>query len=101
MAIAEQHGRLTGEEIRFLRKWFGWSGADFAERFGVQRSTVHRWEHDETQMPSAAEMMLRVIAKHEVPIESYAELVSEPAASQRKMTLRRNLSVWKADGEAA
>ena len=37
-------GRLGPREIRFLRKWLGWSGQDFAKHFGVTPTTVSRWE---------------------------------------------------------
>lgn len=35
---------MTSEEIRAARAELGESQAEFARRFGVNQSTVHRWE---------------------------------------------------------
>ena len=32
IAVSQKTARLSGEEVRFLRKFLGWSGADFARR---------------------------------------------------------------------
>ena len=37
-ALIRQPSRLTGAEIRFLRKALGWSGVDFARHMGVDAS---------------------------------------------------------------
>jgi transcriptional regulator with XRE-family HTH domain len=37
---------LTGEQIRAARAALGESQSAFAERFGVDQSTIHRWETD-------------------------------------------------------
>src|SRR5579883_463805 len=44
-AVATQPSRLSAAEIKFLRKYLGWSGADFAKRMGVSQETVSRWEN--------------------------------------------------------
>lgn len=102
-AIASQPGRLPGEEIRYLRKWLGWSGADFAEHMGVDRTTTYRWETDDVRMPQAAEVMLRLLSRHMVPVESYQETVaavSDPA-ERPTLGLRHEDSSWSRDGAAA
>jgi len=43
-ALIRQPSRLTGAQIRFLRKALGWSGVDFARHMGVDAATVSRWE---------------------------------------------------------
>lgn len=61
--VATQGGRLTGAEIRFLRKAVGWAAAaDFARAFGTAPSTVSRWEAETQHMDVRAELLLRAIA---------------------------------------
>src|SRR5262245_6161626 len=40
--IIQKPARLTGNEVRYLRKFLGWSGADFARMMGAQPETVSR-----------------------------------------------------------
>jgi putative zinc finger/helix-turn-helix YgiT family protein len=72
--LAQRPGRLTGAEIRFLRKVPGWSGADFARHFGVTPETVSRWENDKVPMSDTADRLLRVMATRLEPIDDYAAL---------------------------
>lgn len=69
--LAGQKGRLAGEEIRFLRKYLGWSGADFAEVFDVAAETVSRWERNHSPMGPTAERLLRLMVFREKPVEEY------------------------------
>jgi putative zinc finger/helix-turn-helix YgiT family protein len=71
LSFAKKRARLTGAEIRFLRKHLGWSGVDFARSFGVTAETVSRWENEKEQMGAAAERLLRVLSVREQPVESY------------------------------
>ena len=73
MAVIRRPGRLTPHEIRFLRKWRGWSGADFARTMGVDRATVSRWESvDSPQvMGPVADRLLRLAAAHGEPADEY------------------------------
>ena len=41
-AVIAKRERLTPAEIRFLRKFLGWSGADFAAHVGTTPETVSR-----------------------------------------------------------
>lgn len=69
--IVGKRGRLTGPEIRYLRKYIGWSGTDFARHFGVQPETVSRWENDKDLMGPVADRLLRVAVTWKKPIASY------------------------------
>jgi len=60
LLLCTQGARLAPEEIRFLRKLMGWTGAEFARRFGVAAETVSRWETGAQEMSSMAETLLRV-----------------------------------------
>jgi putative zinc finger/helix-turn-helix YgiT family protein len=92
LIIAKSRSRLTGADIRFLRKHIGWSGRDFARHFGVTPETVSRWENEREPMGAAADRLLRVLAVRDQPVESYPteELTevaqSEPVAGPLKAT---------------
>ena len=41
-SIVAKAERLSGAEVRFLRKVLGWSGADFAQHMGTSAETISR-----------------------------------------------------------
>ena len=51
--------KLTGKEIRFLRREMPLSQAMLAQMLDVTEQTIHRWEVGKTTMPRAAEAVLR------------------------------------------
>jgi putative zinc finger/helix-turn-helix YgiT family protein len=72
--LARRPAKLGPREIRFLRKWLGLSGQDFAEFFHVDKSTVSRWERTDQPKPMGAqtEILLRVLVLTGQPLENYA-----------------------------
>jgi DNA-binding transcriptional regulator YiaG len=42
--LVQSHGRLSGDEIVYLRKAMSLKASDLAETLGVNRVTVSRWE---------------------------------------------------------
>ena len=56
-------------EIRFLRKYLGWSTADFASRMGTARETVSRWESGAVPMGSQADRLLRLLVATAAPVK--------------------------------
>jgi len=87
-AFVRQRRMLAPVEIRYLRKHIGLSGTDFAQRMGVTRETVSRWETGTNQMGAAADRLLRVLVVTLEPSENYAvddmlrDLSDEPAPSK-------------------
>lgn len=69
--VAVKAGSLLPVEIRYLRKWLGWSGADFAKHFEVNPETVSRWENGKKNMGPVAERLLRVFVMIKAPSKSY------------------------------
>jgi putative zinc finger/helix-turn-helix YgiT family protein len=59
--VVGKPGRLTRPEIRFLRKYLGLSGADFAEVMGSDPSTISRWENSKEPMNKHADRLLRLM----------------------------------------
>lgn len=71
-AFVEQHRMLAPVEIRFLRKHIGLSGTVFAQRMGVTRETVSRWESGAQPMGAVADRLLRLFVVTHEPSEIYA-----------------------------
>lgn len=70
-SFVTQHRMLAPVEIRFLRKHMGLSGADFAQRMGVARETVSRWETAALAMGAVADRLLRLLVVTLEPTDSY------------------------------
>lgn len=103
--VAAKGPRLTPQEIRFLRKYLGFSGVDFAATLDVTPETVSRWENGKKQMSPVAERALRLMVFvrepiAEYPLERLAEVARGEAAPLR-MRLRDSRSQWKAEAVAA
>ena len=71
-AVLHKRSRLSGPEVRFLRKYLGWSGADFARPIGVDPSTVSNWENDKDPIGSTSDRLLRLMVAHGAPVEDYS-----------------------------
>jgi putative zinc finger/helix-turn-helix YgiT family protein len=72
-AVMVKPSTLSPDEIRFLRKWLGFSSTDFALAMGVRPETVSRWESKSTRQPMAAtaERLLRLMVANQEPVEKY------------------------------
>jgi len=70
--LIHKHSRLSGLEVRYLRKYLGWSGADFAQHAGVDPSTVSNWENDKDPIGSASDRLLRLMVAHGAPVGDYS-----------------------------
>ena len=71
-AVIAKRERLTPEEIRFLRKFLGWSGADFGAHMGTTPETVSRWENGGTPMGVTADRLLRLMVAAGQPKTDYS-----------------------------
>ena len=91
--------RLTGAEVRFLRKFIGWSGADFARHFGVRPETISRWEAGKQDMGPVAERLLRLAVAHWKQVDEYPmarmEAISEGAPKPLHLEAKRAGKDWE------
>ena len=71
-ALIEKPTRLVAPEVRYLRKYLGWSSNDFARYMGTARETVSRWESGSAQMGPAADRLLRVLVAGREPVMDYS-----------------------------
>lgn len=93
---------LTGAEVRFVRKYFVLTTAEFGKQFGVSHAGVIKWEKQEddlANMNPATEKCLRLFVLdhlkskdkefrefyHEITIE---QLANPPATSIKPLTLK-------------
>lgn len=70
-ALINKAERLTAVEIVFLRKYLGWSGADFARNMHCDRAQVSKWEHGKVEMSKPYELLLREMVASGKKIEDY------------------------------
>lgn len=94
--FVQQKRMLAPVELRFLRKHIGLSGADFAQRMGVARETVSRWETGANQMGAVADRLLRLLVVTHEPTENYVvddflrELNDTPAPEKLSSVAMKN-----------
>lgn len=96
LLFARKQARLTPEEIRFLRKYLGFSGADFAEHVGVTPETVSRWEQGAKAMGPVAERLLRWMVLTRQPLSHYPLDLLKDVAQEEAKPVRFGMKV--ADG---
>ena len=93
--IAVQKNKLLPEEIKFLRKYLGFSGRDFGKKIGVSSETVTRWERGKLNMKEAVERLLRVLILSKAgPFIDYEDL-EKFATTKRSTPLKRSFKISK------
>jgi len=61
-AIVDKPFGLTGEEIRFLRKYLEMSQDTFASYLHCDKAVLSRWENDHEPVGSKSDLLIRAIA---------------------------------------
>lgn len=83
--------RLTGAEIRFLRKEMGMSQAGLGKFLGITDQTVALWERNKGRMPKTADRLLRLIyIEHgdgNAPIVSFIERINDLDQQQQEQII--------------
>jgi len=70
-SLAQKEARLTPAEIRFLRTYLGYSSTDFAERLGVAKESVSRWESGTRNMAHGMELVVRFMVLFGQEMKNY------------------------------
>jgi len=52
---------LSGEEVRYLRKWVGYSATDLAEATGYSKTIISRWENEKKNVAKESDRLLRLV----------------------------------------
>ena len=93
---------LAPVEIKFLRKYLGWSGADFAAHMGGKLETISRWENGKLAMSAAADRLLRTMVAMRAPVQSYSldvlkDITPKKDGKPLRIGLRLDATGWEAD----
>lgn len=96
-AVVRQASRLTKDELKFLRKYQGYSGVDFAKVIGVAAETVSRWENGKEKIGATTEKLIRMLVVHTQPSRSYPiealKRITQDR-SPRRLSLRPKGNSW-------
>ena len=60
-ALANSPARLTGEQLRFLRKHLGLSGDQLGRYLHTDKTKVSKWERDQDRIGPAADRLVRLL----------------------------------------
>ena len=104
LAVIGKKARLTASEVKFLRKYLGWSGADFARHMGVTPESVSRWENEREQMTPVADRLVRLMIVTQAPVSDYslAGLVGlDEKPSPLRLRVESKQGGWSAETAAA
>jgi putative zinc finger/helix-turn-helix YgiT family protein len=98
-AVIRKRARLVGGEVRFLRSYLGYSGADFAKLIGSDPATVSRWESDKQPIGHHTDLLLRAMVAldrkvDEYPIAAFAEVKAE-ATERSRYAFKPIAKKWK------
>jgi YgiT-type zinc finger domain-containing protein len=52
---------LSGEEVRYLRKWVGYSATELAEATGYSKTIISRWENEKKKVAKESDRLLRLV----------------------------------------
>jgi putative zinc finger/helix-turn-helix YgiT family protein len=94
-ALIPKTRRLDEVEVRYLRKYLGWSGADFATHIGATRETVSRWESSAVQIEPTADRLVRLTLATWDPVGDY------PFPRSSHLRLKRSITphiTYKTEG---
>ncbi len=100
-AVARRRGRLEPVEVRYLRKWLGWSGTDFAAHMGVSAETVSRWEGGSQRIGSTADRLLRLMALSREPAREYSLDLLKAVDAETPPSFRIGLEAKRGEWQAA
>lgn len=96
-AIIKSQAVISPEEIRYLRKWLGYSSADFALVMGVRPETVSRWENKDAAFPMAttADKLLRVLVATREPVDKYPIDLRKTPTRAKPEPMKLRAPDWK------
>jgi DNA-binding transcriptional regulator YiaG len=61
LRLIEKRCHLTGDEIRFLRKYLGMTGDQFCRLLHVDRTTLSKWENNNDPIGPQSDRLIRAV----------------------------------------
>ncbi|MGD0075361.1 MAG: helix-turn-helix domain-containing protein [Candidatus Binataceae bacterium] len=55
---------MSGKQLREIRKRLGWTQQQMAEKLGVWRNSVARWERDEMAISEPVARLIEILGKN-------------------------------------
>ena len=98
-ALVAKRGRLSADEIRFLRKRLEWTGVELATRLGVTPDTASRWETGKRPINPTAARLPRLYVAYLERLTAMADAlrdVEETAATAVHLRMEEDGSGWHA-----
>ena len=80
-ALLVKHARLTGPEIRYLRKYLGLSGTAAARKMRVTKETMSRWETGARDVSPQNDLLLRLIVASKMGLQGFQERLDSLATA--------------------
>ncbi len=78
---------LTGEQLHFIRKFFGMSTTEFAKKFGVTHPTILKWEKNQNLINPTTDCYIRLWVLQQIQEDDlrrlYAEVTAEMLAANK------------------
>lgn len=62
LALIRKPFGLVGQEVRFLRKYLGMTGEEFAGLLHVDKTTLSKWENGEDPVGGQSDRLIRLVA---------------------------------------
>lgn len=100
--IVRANRALLGQEVRFLRKYLGWSAEHLSAMMGVDPKTLSRWENGRQKLGPVAERFLRVLVlqKLEEDAKGFADQVlptlgHEPTGMGESLHMATSRNGWR------
>lgn len=99
-ALILKPSTLTGDEVRFLRKFAGIAANEFADQLRITKHTMSRIEHGTQKMGATADKLARVIAAAWRQMDSAAKKVllsaeQLVARAPQRLVLKATQRGWK------
>jgi len=95
--LVMQSGRLSGTEIRFLRKEMELSQTALAACLGVNAQTIALWEKGKARISGPADRMLRIMVKGHFSSNVHVKRLIE-ALNNREQVRQENRMVFQETG---
>lgn len=104
--LARKPTRLTGAEIRFIRKTVGWSAKDLARFMHIDPATLSRWETGKENAGPQSDMLVRLLFVHHEPVRDYsvenlASIDTSNEPGEEPVALKNDSGTWMATAPAA
>jgi YgiT-type zinc finger domain-containing protein len=61
LAVVKKPCSLSGEDVRFLRKYMAMNGETFAGLLGVDKTTLSKWENNQISIGTNSDRLIRAV----------------------------------------